>query len=240
MDCSKAREHMSEALDEKLTDEEKAEFLSHMDNCPECKKQWEQMNQATEILRHQPEKECPEEMVQNVKEEIGKEQMSEKRGKRKQILGMIGICAAVAIVAVGATFLATQGMKQETPLVASQENAAESMENAAAGYMGESGDAADAGTGEAPLASAKMAMSGSTKSSTQEKFNSGEIEIIMPEALLESQMLKELEYDYIEGDALYIKVTKENKNVVNVLMREINIDLIVNAGQTVKFIERKE
>ena len=236
MDCSKAREYMSEALDENLEKEEKEAFFYHLEHCPACKKQWEQMNRTVEFLQNQPEKECPEEVIESVKQEIKKEDMSQKKGQKRRIFGMVGICAAVAVVAVCATLFATQGFKQNAPLVASAETA-EAAQESARKYAEENGAAAD--TGDASSFASK-AYSIPQVSQSEQKVYTGEVSLFMPEGLLENKTLQGLEYEYIEEDALYIKVTEENRGTVNAMMKELNLDLTVNAGQTVKFTERND
>lgn len=58
MDCKECREWMSDALDSQLGDKEAA-FRDHLEQCEECKREYEELEQMTQAIHDLPDLEVP-------------------------------------------------------------------------------------------------------------------------------------------------------------------------------------
>lgn len=93
MECNKALEWMTMALDGELPEEERRVLKAHLEVCDRCRVQWEQLQAAEEVLRRAPILSPPPGFVGRVMAQVDR-----RRARRRAFFGSLALAAGTALV----------------------------------------------------------------------------------------------------------------------------------------------
>lgn len=161
MDCKMCQESMDMALDMELTTEAFEHFQQHLDACPDCRKQFEEMQNLLEALGEMPLKPLPENFKSELHEKLLKAQQDnstvekQKNNWFKTYGKQLSVAAVVTLVlGVSTSLLPQLGIMNN-----SYKNAEAVMDESYRGADGAMYDAASMETAAAPAEMAPAVMS---------------------------------------------------------------------------------
>ncbi|HIW48430.1 MAG TPA: zf-HC2 domain-containing protein [Firmicutes bacterium] len=130
MDCSKAIEEMSAALDDMLSPQQEAALKAHLEHCPFCRQVYEGLKEVRMMLQAEEEVPLPEGFHAQWKEkwEQERQEMARLEKKKKQdrqpwkkFLAMAAAAAAVAFVGINGSGIWQDPAQQEVGRELTQE-----------------------------------------------------------------------------------------------------------------------
>ena len=130
MDCSKAIEEMSAALDDMLSPQQEAALKAHLEHCPFCRQVYEGLREVRMMLQAEEEVPLPEGFHAQWKEkwEQERQEMARLEKKKKQdrqpwkkFLAMAAAAAAVAFVGINGSGIWQDPAQQEVGRELTQE-----------------------------------------------------------------------------------------------------------------------
>ncbi|MBU1727529.1 MAG: zf-HC2 domain-containing protein, partial [Candidatus Omnitrophica bacterium] len=86
MQCKKAQSLLSGYLDNELSPIEQKFIKGHLAHCPACFKKEEELRAQQDILRNAKRRQVPEQVWQNIRETIVREQLDEQAKEKNGIL----------------------------------------------------------------------------------------------------------------------------------------------------------
>ena len=130
-ECEKYQALISEMLDDELNESEKAQLAEHLRICPECASLYKAFSGLSQCIKEDCA-EMPSEVHENIIAEIRRADIKKKNQKRKPFKALIATAACAALIIAGAAILSPQRKPSAVYRMGSSENAAGSMETAAA------------------------------------------------------------------------------------------------------------
>ena len=130
-ECEKYQALISEMLDDELNESEKAQLAEHLRICPECVSLYKAFSGLSQCIKEDCA-EMPSEVHENIIAEIRRADIKKKNQKRKPFKALIATAACAALIIAGAAILYPQRKPSAVYRMGSSENAAGSMETAAA------------------------------------------------------------------------------------------------------------
>lgn len=115
MQCHQAGDRISDYLDGKLSEEERAAFENHIEKCEWCRDLVEEYRRAL-ALAGQLREDAPPALLPNVMQKVHQVQARQKRGVRRRVVAWAASAAAVLALSVTA-ILAQGGLNLERPEV---------------------------------------------------------------------------------------------------------------------------
>lgn len=106
--CNEIRELLSLYVDNELSEKEMKQVESHFENCPDCKQEYLEVLEITELLREIPEEKIPEQFEFRLKKALAEEgkqirekiQVTQMVEKKKYNWRMMSSIAAIFIVGI--------------------------------------------------------------------------------------------------------------------------------------------
>ena len=115
MDCAKFRESISAYLDGEMDNDTLFSFRSHMERCADCKQELREYLLMQKAVKNMPNVCVPDNLGENIRQAVIKEQQKIKPIRSKRFLGIKVIAAAAAfllVVGAGSWILKPQSNEQ--------------------------------------------------------------------------------------------------------------------------------
>ena len=87
MNCRKLRPELQAYLDDQVDPQEKAAIDDHLENCPECRKRLEALNETADLLSSLPRLAAPAGITTMVMTRVRAEARTQRRGRWRAVWG---------------------------------------------------------------------------------------------------------------------------------------------------------